>query len=465
MARFKTIDQTGKVVSISGELRVLAEKDGLRQKVELWLLNGEVNRNNWRYERIKEHRKLFADTPILVAYAKGEIGDGHNFEEVYNADGTITASFMSATAERIVGYFKNESDLRIEERDGKEWVVGTGYLWTWYAAELVAKLAQQGRGGMSVSIETLIDEMHYDGDTEVYTKYQILGTTILGDSVNPAVKNANIKVLSALGSEEVRKITLRVASEHTTAQENNPQKNLKGAKKSMKRNFSVEELRDKFPGYTVLAVDGNNVALLSDKGRMATYSFLDGENDTVVPERITGVAVNATFAFAENSAIEISAESLVAVWQAKLNAANAALAAATTDTAKLNEQVKTLQDAEKVRRKVAAKKAITDELAAFNSNRDEADKVSENECDKLLADAEAGKYSEMEENGEWCGDKCAANDVAAVCARKQMKIDKENAEKAQKTAKNTYIWETDSQTNGVVDGLTSMVNGLRKESK
>ena len=73
---------------------------------------------------------------------------------------------MSATAERIVGWFRDESDIRLETIDNKVWIVGTGYIWKWYAQELVAKLRGQGRGKseMSVSIETLIDEMHMDGD-------------------------------------------------------------------------------------------------------------------------------------------------------------------------------------------------------------------------------------------------------------------------------------------------------------
>ena len=57
---FKTFPN--KTVSISGELRVLSESDGLKQRIELWLLNGETNRNDWRYENLEEHRKLFAET-------------------------------------------------------------------------------------------------------------------------------------------------------------------------------------------------------------------------------------------------------------------------------------------------------------------------------------------------------------------------------------------------------------------
>ena len=88
----KTVSSAGtaRLVSVKGELRVLAETDGLRQRVELRLLNGKTNRNNWRYENIAEHSKLFADTPILVAYVGEKIGDGHNFEEYIDENGNVT---------------------------------------------------------------------------------------------------------------------------------------------------------------------------------------------------------------------------------------------------------------------------------------------------------------------------------------------------------------------------------------
>ena len=224
MSKFKTITENGKIYnSFIGKLKVLAEKDGWRQKAELWLLNDITNNNDWRYERLEEHRGLFAKTPILVAYVGDKIGDGHNFRQINNPDGSVVASFMSSTAERIVGFFDDDSDIRIEEKDGKKWIVGIGYIWQWYAQELVAKIKKQGLDGMSISIETLIDEMHKEGSTEVFTKYQILGTTILGDDVAPAVTGAYIKALSALGVDKIREETLKVASMQKQNQNQNPQ--------------------------------------------------------------------------------------------------------------------------------------------------------------------------------------------------------------------------------------------------
>ena len=61
MSKFKTITENGKTYnSFIGKLKILAEKDGWRQKAELWLLNDITNNNDWRYERLEEHKNLFA---------------------------------------------------------------------------------------------------------------------------------------------------------------------------------------------------------------------------------------------------------------------------------------------------------------------------------------------------------------------------------------------------------------------
>ena len=75
MPKIKTVDTGGKLVSFEGTLRLLGTADGMLQKVEVLLLNSDVNRNNWKYLNLEEHRKLFANTPILVAYNGRQVGD------------------------------------------------------------------------------------------------------------------------------------------------------------------------------------------------------------------------------------------------------------------------------------------------------------------------------------------------------------------------------------------------------
>ena len=70
--------------------------------------------------------------------------------------------------------------------------------------------------------------------------------------------------------------------------------------------LNLDDIRDKFEGYTVLGCNGLSVALLSDEGRTFTYTFQENE-DTVVPSRIEAVAVNSVFGEGDG-AVTVSAE-------------------------------------------------------------------------------------------------------------------------------------------------------------
>ena len=447
MNKFKTVNAEGKLVSFQGEIRLLAETKEWYQKVELWLLNDKTNRNNWRYENLDEHKHLFAGTPLLVAYVGNKIGDGHNFEEVRNADGSVTASFISATAERVVGYFKDESDIRIEVKDGKKWIVGTGYIWKWYAQELVAKLKKQGLDGMPVSIETLIDKMYMDGSTEVYTKWQVLGTTILGLDVAPAVADANIRALSALGSKEVREMTLRVASEQQKqAKDNNPQKekNVKGVTKSM---LKVKDLEAKFPNFTVLAVNGKNVALLSDKG-IPNISTAEKNGDEIIIGAKTEVAVNAVFGSGDD-AVEVPFDTVIEKLNGKIGELESEVAKEKQDKETALKALESMQKAEKNRRENAVKEAVKKHLAEIKSNTG-AD-IADDACDSLLCDEKISEYVEMEDKeGNFCGEIQACKDVDAICMEKIMQA---NAEKA-KAKNNKFAWDIAKQ-----EGAEKPANG------
>ena len=438
MSKFKTVNSTGKIVSFQGQLRLLAEKNGWLQRVEVRLLNSDLNRNGWIYQNLDEHRHLFAKTPLLCAYVGDKVGDGHNFSmRKDEKEGKEVPDFTAPDAERIVGYFANDEDIRIEYIDGKKWIVGVGTIFSWYNRQLVEKLKE--RGELSVSIETLIDEMHYEGKTEVFTKYQILGTTILNEKVNPAVVGANIKTLQFKG--DIQEFTMRVASfdEQQLGLPNEPQtqkqnqNSKKGVTRTMAKVRKIDDLRSLFPNHTVLGVNGQSVALLNEKGRCCSYTFQENEN-TVVPERIEEIAVNSVFGEGEN-AIDISAEELVGSVQAQLNSTKTALDDKTKECADLTAKINAMTEAEYVRRKKVVEKAIRESL---NENRAQygAD-IDEHYCDDMLTDERLSNYAKMEEKDGFCGENAARTEVDARCMRKLREVNKAR----QNTAKPKYAWE------------------------
>ncbi len=464
MGRLKTVETGGKLVSFTGSLRVLSEGEGLLQKVEVMLLNDEVNRNNWRYLNLEEHRKLFADTPLLVAYKGKKVGDGHNFDEVRNPDGTVTASFMSATAERIVGWFKSESDIRMETIGNKTWIVGIGYIWKWYAQELVAKLRGQGRAndGMAVSIETLIDEMHMDGKTEVYTKYQVLGTTILGDDVAPAVKDAAIRALSAIGTTGIRELTLRVASVNPQPTEESETDNgsegkpgpVKNKEKTLMNSKLNKELAALFPDFRFISATENSVALCSADGDFYRVPY-SVENGQIIPGAKT--VVNAVVVLGEgDEAISLPLDDLRNEDKAKIESLTAKLNEAEKKAADAEEKNKTLETRETARRLKSVKDAINARYAEICESTDGAE-VCKESVDALLTEGKLASYAAKEdENGEFCGDEIARRDVDAICMEAVISAGK----KAKENAAHRYAFDFPANSGENGDSIDALIGRM-----
>lgn len=438
MGQEQTMKPTEKFNSSVGLLKILAEKDGWKQKVELWLLNSEVNRNNWQYLNLEQHKNLFAETPILIAYKNGELGDGHNFDKVELPNGQVIASFMGSTSERPVGFFPTNAEMRIEEKDGKQWIVGVGWIWKWYAQELVAHLKEQGLEGMSISIETLIDEMYMNGTTEVFTKYQILGTTILHETVAPAVADARIRALSALGVDKIREETLRVASMYQEQNKNPQTKNNKEKQTIMNKN----SLKDNFKGYKVVGVVGDKVALLSCDKHEAHVSSAVKDNGEIVEGVKT--AVNATVVFGEGeNEVKVALDSVVEIFKTENDELKGKVAENEETIRALTKANEKMQAQETERRKEAVKNAIDNRFAEIKANSD-AD-FTDNECDELKTDEKVNEFIAMEDkDGKFIGDTEAVKAVDARCMSKIIEAHKVKAN----SQKRTYAWDMQNDKEG-----------------
>ena len=439
-----------------GKLKILQKVNEFTFRVELWLLNGKVNRNGWRYENLRQHMAAFADKPILIAYPKpGQIGDGHNFRMVTDPKtGELVPSFMDADAEHIVGRLSEKpEDVRMETLDGVEWIVGTGIIWKWYARELVERLerdAEQGRG-MEVSIETLVLESHMDGEVEVETRYEILGTTILGDHVAPAVAGARIKALQALKTP-FAELKLRAASYEQPQNKptNKTRKGVKNVSKNMNK-AQMESIKTKLPGYTVLSAheadDGTyKIVAASNSGEIMSCSAAALNDENIKPEALAVCALTAQIdESAELNVNEAMANVLSAaaaenrVLSAQVEKLTSDLAAEKQNSAELQAKMNAMETAEKKRRCDAAAKAAKDELAKINAVRCDEDKYPESCCDPVVAAAEKGDYTDCcDPDGNWNGDKRACAAVRDLAMQEQMKRD---AAKANSKGKTVYAFD------------------------
>lgn len=450
-------NKNGEIRRLDGKIRLLRRRGEYLFPVEIWLLNDLKNRNEWRYTEIEKNLLKFVGVPILTAYRNGgktheDIGDGHNFQYEEDENGNPAPSFTGATDERIVGAMSDEAkDFRTERRDGAVWAVGLGNIFAWYAKELVAKLeeyAEQGRE-IPISIETLVSKSRVEDGVEIEEEYEILGVTILGDHVLPAVAGARIAALNSM-EERFRELKMRAASyaEHKNSKEGVRQLSVYTKKER-------EALEARFKGWRVLAAvedeNGIHAALCNEKYELARCD-LTGPDDPVTDSKIKPCAAVMDFGIGEN--VDISdVLTTAAAKEAKLNET---ITAKDGTIAERDSQIKAMQDAENVRRVNAAKECAKQTLAAFNANRKE--KIAENEIKEVCDKIESGCYTAMtDEKGQWCGDKSVENDVYAVCAKAVMESDKAAAAKEKTTyAYNRFAGE--KHVSGGVRGLLDKLN-------
>lgn len=448
-----------------GRLKVLEAVNRKLYRVEIWALNDKVNRNGWKYINLESHLPEFQNIPILTAYLRDGkvIGDGHNFDmRIDPKTGEQYASFTGADSERIVGWIPKDANIRIEPEGDTKWVVVTGYLWTWYSRELVEKIAGQG-GGMEVSIETLVTKEHKENGYDVEESYSVLGITVLGDGVSPAVAGASIKSLAELRSsmkDEILKAASYIGEkEPETQKTTNPKERKKITMIPTMRQLA--EAGKAFEGYTCvgLSEDGMRVALLSADHAPFFYAFSETDKGNVIPERIKAASAIVTFK-ADEMETEASLDTVMAPALNSLNAAEKRVKDLEANVQSLTEKLEGMEKREKARRLQAAKDAAKAALDKFNANRDEDRKFNCDILGGLNSRIDAGEFTECEDKEcNWVGDKMVANEVAVLCMAEQAKQDA--ADKAKE--KHFHTWNQGAKNNAASQVLT-MADKLRADA-
>lgn len=481
-----------KVKATEGKIKLLASNNKFLYPVEIWALNEKVNRNGWKYTKIASRLELFRNIPILIAYEAGGrvVGSGHNYDLRRDENGEEYASFTAADAERIVGWVHDKANIRIEkDEEGTDWVVMDSYLWSWYSKETVDAIASEQGAGMSVSIETLVTEEHMEGDVAVEDDYVVLGITILGRGVSPAVESARIKSLNHLSEmrEAMHSNVLKAASyiegknSEEIVQENKFNERMRVSMTYFSKK-QCAELSKRFEGYIVLAAvqhsKGIHVILLSDEGDTARYE-MNSVDETIAVERIKACEGTITFncdnadgeccdnADGEccDNEVSVDLSEAMEAMNEVVSKANEAREKAEEDLRKANESITAamgtiadMRNAENARRVQSAKETAKRTLSAFNANS--AFEVSESVLEAINNDIDSGVYTErVNSDGAWVGDAEVELRVKALCADEQQKFNQANAEKNKKT----FIWEklSEQEDDGSIGALLKR-KGIRE---
>lgn len=423
-----------------GSLRVMRQDNDLNYEVQIEIMRSGLNRNKWDYRNVGRYASTFRGTPILCAYLpNGQIGDGHNMEEVTGMDGQKHYKFTGPTAERIVGMIYDTNDaVWTEERDGEKWVIARGKLWRFYNPELVDKIAKQGR--MDVSAETDILKALKEPDREVYTEWYGLGVTILGDRVAPAIPGANIKAMKAM-EQAFKQLKLRAASYHKPQ---NQDKGVKSIVNAMSNTPLVEKVQKKLAGYRILNMNdtGDHVLMLDSKGAFCTYQSKEDDHDVLIPDRIKYGCLTSQHQFEDGTTLDID---VMAMLSAAVEDSTRRAEAAETerdnlkkDNEGLNAKVKAMNEAEEKRRIKAAKDAV--EKAAKETA--ECMEIDENATKEVMEAVEAACYNSIcNESGEWVGDAKAVSDFMSKVGEMAVKSAKEKKAKMAANSTSQYVFE------------------------
>lgn len=445
-----------------GQLRVLSQQDEWTFKVELLLLNEKKNRNGWIYKNLKEHLNEFLNTPILIAYLPNKTGDGHNFRLKYDPEtGEEKPDFTGADAERICGVIPNDADaVSLVDKDGVEWVKCTGTIFAYYNEPLVKLLRVQG--ALEVSIETLVNDGYTEDDgTEVFTKWQVLGTTILGTDVPPAVPGAKIYRLSDMGKRfDAYKIRVAQYQEQHSAHAENVKTNGRENKKPMSLH-AINKVQKRFADYKVLAVsEDEKFAFLMNNAdnSLCTYCFDEADGDAIVAAKIMPAKAILNAEHGENS-VAMDANDIVAMLAGREAEITARLNKAEKELEEANNTIKTMQEKEHERRIMACKSAVKRELAEINADLCMDERLDEKVLVDVEKDIEAGKFCTMEENGEWIGEIAACNQLKATCMDAVKKF---NHQKAMNN-RTVSIWDRVKDGDSELTGLEAAL--ARRNSK
>ena len=218
--------------------------------------------------------------------------------------------------------------------------------------------------------------------------------------------------------------------------------------------MKLKELQPKFNGFTVVAVDGERVALLSDKG-VPHLSTAKKDGDDYIIGTKDEVKANATFQDGENG-IVIPVEAITEAYITRCSELEEKLAKANAANSAKDEIITKMQNTEKARRKNAVKEAIKNRLNQINANSE--DEIEEDACNTLLTDEKVEEYSCMEDkDGNFCGDVAACKDVDSICMNRRIEKNKIKAN----ASKSRFAWEADDTgASNKDDGIEATVARL-----
>ena len=203
--------------------------------------------------------------------------------------------------------------------------------------------------------------------------------------------------------------------------------------------MKVKDLVAKFPEFTVVGINGKNVALLSAQN-VPYVSTAERQGDEVICGAKTEVEAKVVFSNGEVQ-VDVPLETIMEKSNEAIEALRQELEEEKTARKNADATVDRMIKAEVTRRREEIKRALRGRFGKVNENR--TMKVDESVVEEFMTESRIEEYVELEDcDGKFIGAERACRDLDAACMEHIIEFDKEtarmNAEK-----KSRMAWKLD----------------------
>lgn len=282
-------------------------------KLKLYAISDGVNNNNSEFtlESFDEGIKTIPNKPIL-AYYNSDLKDVEEHNSNLNIDeyGEIYEDYQYSYGERPVGLTPESSNIYIEFRDGRNWIViENALIWTVYNHQLANLLKEQKSKKVSVEVEVLEKET-VDG-IDRYTKWNWCGITILGklpdgSVVHEGIEGAHLELVEFSHSDKFKTFKEKFASLYNESVNKRDILLTYGLKEKANMAITVTELNDAI--YAVI----HNYTYMEGEYQYYKYWIRDiilDDNVVILTDEESGKLVAIPYSL-ENSSVSLKMDEL-----------------------------------------------------------------------------------------------------------------------------------------------------------
>lgn len=173
-------------------------------KVRIMSSGENYNGSSFTINSLNNAKNSVAYSPVLANIVKNDNDEwdygGHDINTEIKMDYNGNVVIEEEYVERPVGVFLNNStEIKYDEELDVNYIQAYAVLWDTYS-KAIDILKRDGVKDVSVEIEVTQGELRDDGYYEIQ-EYNILGTTLLGQNVLPAIEGSKVEMCFSLNDD------------------------------------------------------------------------------------------------------------------------------------------------------------------------------------------------------------------------------------------------------------------------